>query len=301
MASRVNESDGSSSSRTRLEILDGAVRRLEKAGRSAPRRTAEWLLSELLDCDRAALYSGANRFVSSETAARFEEMLGRRVEGEPLQHILGYASFYGLRFDVSTAVMVPRPETELVVERALSCVENVEQPRVLDVGTGSGCIALTIKHQRPDAVVHGCDVSPEALAVARGNGDRLGLDVEFVEADLTAQSIRDPVPRNLDLLVSNPPYIPDAEADSLPDTVRNYDPDVALFAGGDPLQIYRALARWVRTLCVPGGSFVLEVHAEYGQEVRAELRDEGLHGVTLETDLSDRPRIVWGQAAGTER
>lgn len=300
MGSRADKSDTGASLRTRLEILHWAVRRLEKAGRSAPRRTSEWILSELLDSDRAALYSGADRSVSSETAARFEEMVERRADGEPLQHILGYASFYGLRFDVSTAVMVPRPETELVVERALACIENIEQPHVLDAGTGSGCIALTVKHQRPDAVVHGCDVSPEALAVARRNGDRLGLEVEFVEADLTAQSIPASVPRDLDLIVSNPPYIPEAEAESLPDVVRDYDPDVALFTGSDPLQIYGALARWVRGLCVPGGSFVFEVHAEYGGDVRILLQEEGLDDVTLEKDLADQPRIVWGRAPGSD-
>jgi len=287
--------EGAESSPTQLGLLDRAVRRLEGAGRTAPRRTAEWLLTEVLDADRARLYAHPEQRVSPEAARRFEEMVERRVQGEPLQHILGYTSFHGLRLQVSPAVMVPRPETEHVVDRALACIEDIEAPRVLDVGTGSGCIALALKHERSDTVVHACDVSAEALAVARANAETLGLDVQFLEADVLADESPDNVPGNLDLLISNPPYIPDTEADALAPVVRDYDPDVALFAGDDPLRFYRDLVDWTRALCAPGASVVFEIHAEYADEVEALLRRAGLDDVTVEEDLSGRPRVVWGR------
>ena len=293
-------SDGepAGASPTRLELIDHAGQRLGTADRSAPRRTAEWLLAEVLDCDRAHLYARPNRAVAPSAAQQFREMVDRRVQGEPLQHILGYASFHGLRLQVSPDVMVPRPETERVVDRALACIEGVSGPRVLDVGTGSGCIALALKHERPDAEVHACDVSTDALAVARANAQNLALDVQFFEGDLRADAAA-AAPRDVDLLVSNPPYIPDAEAESLPPVVREYDPDRSLFAGRDPLRFYRALVRWVRECCVSGGSFVLEVHAEYAAEVEKLFREEGgVETVHTEEDLSGRPRIVWGR---TER
>jgi len=287
--------DGATEAPTQLELLDRAVRRLEEAGREAPRRTAEWLLTEVLDGDRAQIYAHPERAVSAEAAQQFQQMIERRAEGEPLQHILGYTSFRGLRLQVSPAVMVPRPETERVVDRALACIEDTEQPRVLDVGTGSGCIALALKHERPDAVVSACDVSPEALAVARRNAETLQLDVQFLEADVLAEEIPEDAPGDLDLLVSNPPYIPDDEADTLPAVVREYDPDVSLFAGDDPLRFYRALVDWARALCVSGGAAVFEVHAEYADAVKDLLPREGLADVRVDEDLNGRPRVVWGR------
>jgi len=285
---------------TRLKLLDHATRRLTAADRSAPRRTAEWLLTEVLDCDRAQLYAHPDREVSAKAARRFREMVERRDQGEPLQHILGYTSFRGLRFRVSPDVMVPRPETERVVDRALACIEEVTRPRVLDVGTGSGCIALALKHERSMADVHACDVSPEALAVARENAEGLQLDVQFLEADVLADEIPEGVPGDLDLLVSNPPYIPDDEAESLSPVVREYDPDVSLFAGADPLRFYRALARWAKALCRPGGSFVFEVHAAYADQVADLCRRRGLSEVAVAEDWSGRPRVVWGRAPADE-
>lgn len=280
---------------TRLEVLDRAIQRLEAAEREAPRRTAEWLLTEVLGCDRGQLYAYPDRAVAPAEAQEFETLVDRRVEGEPLQHILGYTSFYGLQIQVSPDVMVPRPETEEVVERALACIAEVEAPRVLDVGTGSGCIALALKHERPDAVVHACDVSSDALTVARANARQLQLDVHFLQADLAAEAAVEDLPGALDLLVSNPPYIPDEEAETLPAVVRDYDPAVALFSGDDPLYFYRALVGCARHLCTSEAAVVFETHAEYAGEVAALLRSEGLADVHMEDDLSGRPRIVWGR------
>lgn len=287
----------SDSKPTRLELITDAVDRLEAADCSAPRRTAEWFLTEVLGCDRAQLYAYSDAPVESEEMRRFFEMIDRRVDGEPLQHILGYTSFYGLRIRVSPDVMIPRPETEEVVEGAVACIEDVPSPRILDVGTGSGCVALALKHERPDASVFACDVSSAALDVARINATELGLDVDFFEADLSAPPSHSTLPDNLDLLISNPPYIPAPEADSLPPVVREYDPDIALFSGNDPLHYYRALAQWTKSLCPPGAAFVFEVHERYAGEVANFLQTEDVGTVHRAEDLGGRPRIVWGRVS----
>lgn len=280
---------------TRLQLIDRAIHRLEEADREAPRRTAEWLLTDVLDCDRGELYAYSNRSVSPEDAQTFNAYVNRRVKGEPLQHILGHTSFYGLRVQVTPEVMVPRPETELVVEQALACIAEMDAPRILDVGTGSGCIALALKHERPDATVYACDVSHEALDVARANAQALQLDVQFLEADLRGEVGAQQIPSDLDLLISNPPYIPDTEAETLPAVVREYDPDVALFSGDDPLFFYRSLTDWAQVFCRAGAVIVFEIHADYAEEVAGLLRSEGVRDVHVEDDLNDRPRIVWGR------
>lgn len=284
----VNESEAP----TRHALLDRATTRLSEAGREAPRRTAAWLLMEVLGCDRGQLHAHPKRTVARDDARRFDAMVQRCVAGEPLQHVLGYADFRGLRLQVSPAVMVPRPETEEVVEAALRMIEGVEGPRVLDVGTGSGCIALAIKHERPDADVRAWDVSTDALAVARRNAERLNVEVRFAEVDLFADDIDGRGAQPVDLLVSNPPYIPDDEAESLSAVVRDYDPHVALFAGEDPLRFYRALAARAPKLCAPGAAVVLEAHADYAEEAGAVLENGGLADVRLQEDLSGRPRIL---------
>lgn len=287
-----------SSPSTRRTLLDVATQQLRDAGREAPRRTATWLLMDVLDCSRTSLVVDPDAVVGPAAAERFERMVDRRVAGEPLQHVLGYDDFFGLRLSVSEDVLIPRPETEEVVEYALACLDDrngSSPPRVLDVGTGSGCIALAIAHERPDADVHACDVSRAALDVARGNAERLDLDVTFRRADVLADDVVDAVGvSDVDLLVSNPPYIPDDEVDDLPAVVREYDPAVALFAGDDPLRFYRALALLAPRLCSPGGHLVVETHADFADGVETVFRDAGLRDVTVRRDLAGRPRIAHG-------
>ncbi len=280
---------------SRQALLDRARRRLAEAGREVPRRMAEWLLLDVLDCDRGQLYARASEPVQPADARQFTAMVDRCVRGEPMQHVLGYASFRGLRIDVSPAVMVPRPETEEVTGAVLDAIASVEAPRVLDVGTGSGCIALACKHERPDAVVTAWDVSSEALAVARTNAQRLDLEVHFERVDLFAEPLQEPLAAPVDVLVSNPPYIPDAEAEDLPAVVREYDPPTALFAGEDPLRFYRRLAERAPALCVPGGAVVFELHADYAEATAQVARDAGLCDVRIADDLSGRPRILRAQ------
>ncbi len=283
---------------TRRAVLADAAARLARAGVEHARRNAEWLLADVLGCSRAELYAYPARSVTPDCLQRFARMVTRRARREPLQYILGYEEFYGLRLRVTPDVLIPRPETEEVVEEALRLLEAVDAPRVLDVGTGSGCIALAIRHERPDATVYACDVSRAALAVAAANAEALQLDVALFQADVLGERLVDRVAEPLDLVVSNPPYIPDGEAPSLSVDVREYEPGIALFAGDDPLRFYRTIADQAPSLLAEGGWLVLETHADYAGGVGTLLEEAGLVEVQVKRDMSGRARIALAQAAG---
>jgi release factor glutamine methyltransferase len=268
----------------------------EGAGVGDARREAEWLLADVLGAlGRAALHARVPRRVTRDEARRFRALLRRRAEGEPLAYVLGHTDFLGLRLAVSPAVLIPRPETETLVEAALRRLEDVRQPKVLDAGTGSGCIALALASERPEADVHACDVSREALAVARANADACDLAAHFFRADMQAGAFLEKSPAGLDLLIANPPYVPDAERPTLPEAVRNHEPGVALFSGGDPLHFYRALAKHASQMLVPGGHLVLEAHAGHAEAVAALLREGGLKSVGVEQDAFGKERVVAGR------
>lgn len=280
-------------------LLDLATRRLEAAGIDGPRRVAEWMLEEATGATRIAILARPDAPVEADAEAAFLAMAERRLGREPVQYVLGHADFYGLRLAVTPDVLIPRPETEEVVEEALSRVRGHEQPLVLDVGTGSGAIALAVKHERPDAEVFAVDVSPAALAVARANAERLGLAVTFVCADALRPQLVADVPPAFSLVVSNPPYVPDAEREALEPEVRDWEPGLALFvADTDPLRFYRALAGHAEALLTPGGWLVAETHADFGGAVRDVFADAGLAETAILPDLAGRDRIAVGRRAG---
>jgi release factor glutamine methyltransferase len=285
---------------TQHAVLQAAIGELADAGIAHPRRNAEWLLAAVLDCNRATLYAYPERHVAVEDRARLEQMVVRRTRHEPLQYIVGHEDFYGLRLQVTPDVLIPRPETEEVVERALRCIASHTAPRVLDVGTGSGCIALAIQHERPDAIVQACDVSSEALAVARRNAQMHDLAVNFVQADVLSDAFIEQVAVPFHLVVSNPPYIPDSEAPRLPADVQDYEPARALFTGADPLRFYRAIVRHAPALLDTDGWLTLETHAEYAGAVRALFDAPAWHSMDVHQDMSGRPRVVLAQKAQLE-
>jgi release factor glutamine methyltransferase len=205
-------------------LLETACARLESAGCDTPRLDAELLLAHALGVDRARLYIDDLPVPES-----FEALLSRRAAREPVAYILGYKDFRRIRVGVDHRVLIPRPETELLVEAALSLPEGA---RVADVGTGSGAVALALKDERPDLDVAGFDLSSDALDVARGNAERLGLDVRFVEADLVDDG-------QYDAVVANLPYVPSGV--QLQPEIADYEPAVALFAGADGLDLARRL------------------------------------------------------------
>lgn len=277
---------------TRRALFQSVTARLREEGIEDPQRTAEWIVCEALGVGRAALIAHGAHEVHPEVAYAVDRMVERRLGGEPVQYIVGHTEFYGLRLDVTPAVLIPRPETETVVEAALRRVRAFEAPWVLDVGTGSGAVALAIKHERPDAEVFAVDVSADALGVAAANASRLGLDVAFVSADALRPAFADEVPAMFDLVVSNPPYVPEAERAELQTEVRDHEPHTALFVpDADPLVCYRALAGHADRLLRPGGWLVAETHADFGRAVRDLWADAGLDAEVL-PDLAGRDRIA---------
>jgi release factor glutamine methyltransferase len=253
-----------------------------------------WLLQEITGCSSVDLYAEPHVEVDHDDVVAFERAIARRAGGEPLQHILGYTEFYGLTIHVSPDVLIPRPETERVVEYAVEAMGDTADPAILDAGTGSGCIALALKHGRPDAQVTACDISEAALDVARANAAALDLNINVEPGDMMDSAFPHLAGGPFDLVISNPPYIPDAEADTLSATVRDYDPGLALFSGEDALKFYRALAQHAPEMLKPGGRLIVETHADFAEGVADVMKAAGLVHVDVQPDLSGRPRIVDG-------
>lgn len=233
--------------------------------------------------------------IAPPAVARFLSLVEERARRRPLQHLTGTQAFWRHEFQVTSDVLIPRPETELLVEAGLEVLRDVPQPTVVDVGTGSGCIALSLAAERLDAVVHAVDVSAPALAVARENVRRLGLEgrVSLHRGDLL-----DPVASltgAVSLVVSNPPYVDVSEADSLAPEVREHEPTLALFAPGDRYSVYRRLAPAARAVLRPGGHLLLEVGLGMADEVCRICEASGLQVTQVLDDLQRIPRAIVAQ------
>jgi release factor glutamine methyltransferase len=259
------------------------------------RRDAEALVLLALRADgrarnRSWLIAHLDETPSTDTAAALRGFVKRRFTGEPIQYIVGETEFYGLDFEINRDVLIPRPETEHLVEKAIALATGFAQPNILDVGTGSGAIAITLAQELPAAQVVATDIASSALAVARRNAVRHGVTerVKFVEGDLFG-----PVPgRQFDLIVSNPPYVPQTDRDSLAVEVRDFEPALALFAAADGLAIYRRLIPDAFGALVPAGFVVLEIG--YGQQAAIEklLAGAGFKDFEFTADLQGIPRVA---------
>ncbi len=237
-----------------------------------------------------------NPTFSPEETTRFEDIQQRLLAGEPMQYILGEADFFGLKFLVTPAVLIPRQETEELVAWALDWVkmEGLKSPTVLDIGLGSGCIAVTLKKKRPDIRLFGLEKSPEALAVAQENARRILSDTEvaFFLGDIFWAETMSLFP-SLDVILSNPPYIPTHERDRMPEHVLAHEPALALFVeDADPLLFYRAIAHFSRQKLKPGGRLFFECNEFNAAEVARLLVQEGFMEVELRKDLSGADRMV---------
>jgi release factor glutamine methyltransferase len=266
------------------DALDSAVIALSAAGCESPRLDAELLLAEALGVDRAVLIADPGRGVDPDAARRFAEHARRRREREPVAYILGRKGFRTIELAVDARVLVPRPETEHVVEAALDLPLGA---RVADVGTGSGAIALALKAERPDLVVVGSDSSAGALAVARSNGERLGLGVEFLLGDLL-----EPVSGPLDAVISNPPYVAERDWPTLAPEIVRHEPAEALLAGPDGMAV---LSRLIPAAAARGARFVaLEVGEGQAAAVAELMRAAGYPRVEVRRDLAGIERVVVG-------
>ncbi|HET9314504.1 MAG TPA: peptide chain release factor N(5)-glutamine methyltransferase [Vicinamibacteria bacterium] len=273
------------------EAIEQAAGRLASSGVPEPRLDAERLLRHVTGWDAAALLVHSRDALAEDDEQRFQELVAQRARRRPMQHLLGVAPFWRHELRVTPDVLIPRPETEHLVEAALEVLRPIERPVVVDVGTGSGCIALAIAAERPDATVHAIDVSPEALAVARENAARLGLAdrVRFHLGDLL-EPVRG---ERIDLVVSNPPYVGADEVEALAPEVRDHDPRAALVPpGGDRFSVYRRLAADAPKSLAAGGVTLLEIGQGMEAEVTARLRAAGLTVDRVLPDLQGIPRVV---------
>jgi release factor glutamine methyltransferase len=263
---------------TLAEVLRGATDYLAEKGVPSPRVDAELLLAHALGLQRIELYTQHDRPLTNDERDRARELVRRRGAREPLAYVLGSWGFRRLDLHTDQRALVPRPETEIVVERVLALIAELEAPRVLDVGTGTGAIALSIAHEHPGARITATDLSADALALAKENADTLGLLVDFRQADLVVDG-------EWDVVVSNPPYVDAAELDGLEPEVRDWEPREALVAAGQTQRLIDANAgRWL----------VLEVHEGKAYDVAAALRNAGYVDVLVTDDLAGKPRVVEG-------
>jgi release factor glutamine methyltransferase len=276
-------------------LLAESAAALGQAGIESPEWDAERLVRHALGWDRARLLARESEAVDPEVVSRVRSLVGERARRVPLQHLVGSQPFWRSEFVVGPAVLVPRPETELLVETALELLRGTERPLVVDVGTGSGCIALSLALERPDAVVHATELSLPALEVARENERRLAPGrVAFHLGDLL-----EPVASlagRFDLVVSNPPYVDPASRASLPPEVRDHDPAVALFPRGSAVSLYRRLAPAAARALRPTGALAVEISPGLATAVGDLLADAGFAPPTVLPDLAGRPRVVHARA-----
>ena len=271
-------------------VIKQATERLQASARGDARLDAETLLMHVLGRERAYLYAHPELELSCRELNGYNEFLDRRASGEPLQYITGHQEFWGLDLLVTPAVLIPRPETEHSVEAALELLRDIESPRTIDVGTGSGCIALALASELPTAKIDAVDISAEALQIASRNAQRLGLGdrIEFAQSDLLGKYVD--LGPTYDMVVSNPPYVGESEAEKLQIEVRQHEPHCALFGGEQGLDIYRRLIPQARQMLKPGGWLVMEIGFSQERAIHELLRE--WREVRSVPDLRGIPRVV---------
>lgn len=274
-----------------LQILRDSEGYLAKHGVESARFEAEWLLATALELPRLNLYMQFDRPLGEKELAPLRGLLKRRASGEPLQYIMGSAQFMSVEIAVGPGVLVPRPETERLVELALARYDGTAA--ALDLCTGSGCIPLAIAAERPEARLTGVELSPEALAWAQKNSAALGMDgrVSWLRGDLFA-----PVAgRRFGLITANPPYVREAEMRGLPRDVRDHEPPQALVAGADGLDLIRRIVAQAPAHLEPGAWLLIEFGIDHADAVADLMRRAGLTEVAIASDYSQRPRIALGR------
>lgn len=274
---------------TTLKLVAWTQGYFARSGVDAPRLTAELLLAHALGCDRVRLYLDFDKPLAEAELATYRDLVKRRAAGEPTAYLTGRQEFFGRTFKADRRALVPRPETELVVEAALAGLP--EDGALLDLCTGSGCIAITVALERPRARVVAIDLSNEALGLARENAEALGARVELLQGDLY-----DPLPPDLrfDVIAANPPYVPSAEVPGLAREL-SYEPALALDGGEEGLAVARRLVREAPAHLRPGGALVVEMHESHREVLPRLCREAGLDRVEARRDLAGlwRYMVAW--------
>jgi release factor glutamine methyltransferase len=272
------------------EALVSAIERLTAAHVGSPRMNAEVLLTFTLVCDRAYLYAHPERQLTDDEWTRYEVALGHRAQGVPSQYITGHQEFWGMDLIVSPAVLIPRPETEHLIETVLPLARLLSMPRIVDVGTGSGCIALALAKELPSAEIHATEISPAALEVAEANAARLQMSnrIEFHDTNLLAG-----VDEEFDFVVSNPPYVGESEEDQVQLEVRKFEPRNAVFAGHSGLEVIAELVPQAQQKLKTGGWLVMEISGTIAEGVQQLLAGWSIAQIT--NDLQGIARVASAQ------
>jgi len=277
-------------------LLEWTTKFLQDKGAADARLDAQLLLAEALGCSRTALYMRYEESPPEGQRARFRELVQERAKGRPVAHLLGRKEFFSLDFEVGPAVLVPRPETELVVAEALALAKQMAAPRVLDVGTGSGCIAVAVAKQHKAAQVTAIDLSEDALGVARRNADRHGLGerVRFLQGNLFAPLSAD---EQFELILSNPPYVRGGEIAGLAVEVRDHEPRLALDGGEDGLAVIERLVAQAPAHLAAGGWLIFEIGLGQEADARALLERAGWEAGKALADHAGLPRVLKARRA----
>ncbi len=277
---------------TILEVLRWTTDYFRDKSIDDARPTAEILLAHVLSVERITLYLNYDKPLNPVELAAYRGCIKRRMNGEPVQYITGKQEFWSRPFKVSPAVLIPRADTEVLMEQSLKAVADVPAPRILEIGVGSGALAVSLGLERSDAQVFGCDISAPALLMAHTNRDTLDADanVSFFQGNLL-DAVR-PHP-SFHLIISNPPYVTEAEFALLPREIREHEPRTALWAGRDGLDVVRAILRRAPDFLIPGGLVLLEIGSSQGKAVLAFVGELGVYGqVEVIRDYSGRDRVL---------
>lgn len=277
------------------EIINEATRSLEAVGIPSARLDAEILLSFCLKRDRLDFFKNPEMQITKNKQADFKKLVARRLKWEPVAYITGRKEFWSFTLEVNKDVLIPRPDTEVIVEEALSICKTqaFDKPRILDIGTGGGAIALALAKELPQAKIVATDISPAALTLARKNARRLGLakQIEFPRGDLF-----EPVDGIFDIIVSNPPYIANQEYQELPAGVKDYEPRQALWAGQTGVEFYEKLIYQSKNHLKENGWLLLEIGAKQGESVRSMMESAGVYDrIDVRADYASMPRVIKGR------
>ena len=274
---------------TYQNIAKHAVISMRNAGFEDANIDVRILLGHAANCADVDLIMRANDNVPASALEQFNSFIARRLRHEPIAYIIKTKEFWSLKFTVNEHVLIPRPETEGLVEQALKMIANIKAPNILDVGTGSGAILISLLHEQIDATGLGVDISSDALDVAKSNARSIGV---VDRCSLLQSDYFQNVTGKFDLLVSNPPYITDQAMEGLSENVKAYEPALALKGGEDGLTAYRKIIEQAHRFLNSGGSLVFEIGYDQGQAVRTILENAGYNGVTVFKDLAGHDRII---------
>ncbi len=284
-------STAESTSWTIASVLNWSTSYLNEKGSKSARLDAQLLISNALNLTRVQLYTNFDTPLSPEELKGIRELLTRRAAGEPVAYVLGNREFMGHSFKVNPSVLIPRPDTEVLVEKVIDSSDEESSLKILDVGTGSGCIAISLAARLGNSQVSAWDKSPKAIEVASANADSLGIDnVEFFEKDALADETWQDL--GFDIVVSNPPYITDAEMLELAVDVREYEPEMALSGGVDGLSFYKFFATKICSTLNDDGRVFWEIGSTQAESVSALLKEAGLVEVSVIQDYAGHDRVV---------